>query len=195
MRAEFALASGEGAIEKSDSPYPLALLRARRKGPRHRRAANKLMNSRRFIGSPRGRPGGPESRRARLAPPTNRIAYLSTAGDCCGAGFQSLCLSQIKSGCSDDATRPRSAGGECGQPPGQRAVSAHLCSMTNVCASRCNISCTTAAGDGGATPQAPRRGQRIPFGSSRSDVPHIHFATVIAATPADLGCPSRGHAG
>jgi hypothetical protein len=41
MRAEFALASGEGAIEKSDSPYPLALLRARRKGPRHRRAANK----------------------------------------------------------------------------------------------------------------------------------------------------------
>jgi SpoIIAA-like len=32
--------------------------------------------------------------------------------------FGPLCLSQIKSGCSDDATRPRSAGKECDQLPG-----------------------------------------------------------------------------
>src|SRR5262245_22547785 len=37
------------------------------------------MNSRRFIASPRGRPGGPESRWARSAPPTDRIAHLGTA--------------------------------------------------------------------------------------------------------------------
>jgi hypothetical protein len=31
---------------------------------------------------------------------------------------QGLCLSQIKPGCTDDATRPRSAGKECDQLPG-----------------------------------------------------------------------------
>jgi hypothetical protein len=36
-----------------------------------------VMNSRRFIGSPHGRPVGPESRWARSAPPTERIAHLS----------------------------------------------------------------------------------------------------------------------
>jgi hypothetical protein len=46
-----------------------------------------LMNSR-FIGSPRGSPGGPESRWARSAPPTERIAHLCKAGDCYAAGFR-----------------------------------------------------------------------------------------------------------
>ena len=106
-----------------------------------------------------------------------------------------VCLPEIKSSCSDDAIHLKLADRECGPPPGQHAGSAHLCSVTNVSGLRCGISCTTAAGDEGAVPQAPRRGQRIPFGSSRSDVPHIHFATVTAATLVDLGCPSRGHAG
>src|SRR5215471_871319 len=50
-----------------------------------RRAADSLMNSRHFIGSPRRRRGGPESRWVRSAPPTERIAHLCKAGDCCDA--------------------------------------------------------------------------------------------------------------
>ena len=42
-----------------------------------------------FIGSPRGRPGGPESRWARSAPPTKRIAHFRKAGDC---GFNRAAL-------------------------------------------------------------------------------------------------------
>jgi hypothetical protein len=57
--------------------------------------------------------------------------------------------------------------------------------MINACASRCNISCTTARRDEGAVPQARRGGQRTPVGSSRSAVPHIRFAMVIAAMSVD----------
>ncbi len=46
-----------------------------------------VMKSRRFIGSPRGRPVGPELRWARSAPPTERIAHLHEGGGRCTAGF------------------------------------------------------------------------------------------------------------
>ena len=47
----------------------------------------------------------------------------------------------------------------------------------------------------GAVPQARRHGQHIPFGLSRSPVPHTHFATAIVVTSVDLECPSRRHGG
>src|SRR6202022_978323 len=53
----------------------------------------------------------------------------------------------------------------------------------------CNISCTTAAGDGGGTRRARQRGRGIPVGSDRSAVRHIRFAMGNAAASADRECP------
>ena len=48
-----------------------------------------VMNARRFIGSPRGRPGDPESRWARSGASDREDSTPSLgAGDCCTAGFQ-----------------------------------------------------------------------------------------------------------
>src|SRR5258707_2329359 len=59
----------------------------------------------------------------------------------------------------------------------------------DACARHCNISCMTAAGDGGGTRRARQRGQGIPVGSNRSAVRHIRFAMGNAATSADHECP------
>jgi hypothetical protein len=45
-----------------------------------------VMNSRRFIGSPRGRPGGAE--RGGAIGASERIAQIDEVGGCCAAGFQ-----------------------------------------------------------------------------------------------------------
>jgi subfamily B ATP-binding cassette protein HlyB/CyaB len=66
---------------------------------------------------------------------------------------------------------------------------AHPSARRGACARHCNISCMTAARDGGGTRRARQRGQGIPVGSNRSAVRHIRFAMGNAAMSADRECP------
>src|SRR5258707_15690533 len=69
------------------------------------------------------------------------------------------------------------------------AIPVHPCSMIDAYASRCSISCTTAAHDEDAARRTQQRGQGIPCGSNRSAFQHIRFAKVTAATLVDRECP------
>src|ERR1700730_18638337 len=100
-----------------------------------------------------------------------------------------LCLSKIKSGHIGGAARRELGGKESAQPVRRRARTAHPSPRRDACARHCNISCTTAAGDGGGTRRARRRGRGIPVGSDRSGVRRIRFAMGNAAMSADRECP------
>src|SRR3984893_16242454 len=104
-------------------------------------------------------------------------------------GCCALCLSTIKSGHIGGAARRELGGKESAQPVRRRARTAHLSPRRDACACHCNISCMTAAGDGGGTRRARQRGQGIPVGSNRSAVRRIRFAMGNAAMSADRECP------
>src|SRR5258708_22704072 len=59
-----------------------------------------------------------------------------------------LCLSKIKSGHIGGAARRELGGKESAQPVRRRARTAHPSPRRDACAPHCNISCTTATGDG-----------------------------------------------
>ena len=60
-----------------------------------------------------------------------------------------LCLSQIKPGHIGDAVRPGLGDKECARRDRRRARPVHLSPGIDACGPHCNISCTTAVGDGG----------------------------------------------
>src|SRR6516165_2848186 len=68
---------GSRAHKHADAPHPLGLLRARRQRTRGHRATEQR--------------DGLTTFHSLIPPvlPTERIAHLSTAGDCCAAGFRS----------------------------------------------------------------------------------------------------------
>ena len=101
-----------------------------------------------------------------------------------------VCLSTIKSGHIGGAARRELGGKESAQPVRRRARTAHPSPRRDACACHFNISCMTAAGDGGGTRRARQRGQGIPVGSNRSAFQHMRFATGNAAMLVGRGCLS-----
>ena len=71
-----------------------------------------------------------------IADPKGQVAVLKLANWWMRLAENYLSLSKIRSGRIGDAIRPRLAGTECARRPGQRAVSAHPCSVISVCAPR-----------------------------------------------------------
>src|SRR6267378_97344 len=99
------------------------------------------------------------------------------------------CLSKIKSGHIGGAARRELGGKESARPVRRHARTAHPSPTIDACGRHCNISCTTAAGDGGGARRTQQRGRGIPVGSNRSAVRHVRFAMGNAETSADRECP------
>ena len=76
-----------------------------------------------------------------------------------------LCLSKIKCGHIGGAARRELGGNESARPVRRYARTAHPSPRIDACGRHCNISCTTAAGDGGGTRRARQRGQGIAYRS------------------------------
>src|SRR5258706_15939886 len=105
------------------------------------------------------------------------------------SALRTLVPVEIKSGHIGGAARRELDGKESAQRVRQRARAAHPSPRIDACARHCNISCTTAAGDGGGTRRTQQRGRGIPVGSNRSAVRQIRFAMGNAATSADREYP------
>src|SRR5580692_9054511 len=116
--------------------------------------------------------------------PVGRLVPLSEAG-ISPAGSIRLFLTHHIGG----AARRELGGKESAQPVRRRARTAHPSPRRDACACHCNMSCMTAACDGGGTRRARQRGQGFPVGSNRSGVRRIRFATGNAAMSADRECP------
>ena len=100
-----------------------------------------------------------------------------------------LCLSKIKCGHIGGAARRELGGKESARSVRRYATTAHPSPRRDVCGRHYNMSCTTAAGDGGSTRRTRQRGRGIPVGSNRSAVRHTCFAMETAETSADRECP------
>src|ERR1700758_4684660 len=99
-----------------------------------------------------------------------------------------LCLSKIKCGHIGGAARRELGGKVSARRVRRYARRAHPSARRDVCGRHYNMSCTTAAGDGGATRRTRQRGRGIPVGSNRSAVRHTRFAMETAKTSADREC-------
>src|ERR1700730_9550503 len=100
-----------------------------------------------------------------------------------------VCLSKIKCGHIGVDARGELGANESARPVRRYARTAHPSPRIDACGRHYNISCTTAAGDGGGTRRTRQRGRGIPVGSNRSAVRHTRFAMETAGTSADRECP------
>src|ERR1700737_2393763 len=90
--------------------------------------------------------------------------------------IEAVCLSKIKPGHIGGAARRELGGKESAQPCRRRGRTPPPPQRRDAGPRHCNISCMTAAGDGGGTRRARQRGRGIPVGSNRPAVGHILFA-------------------
>jgi hypothetical protein len=116
--------------------------------------------------------------------PVGRLVPLSGAG-ISPAGSIRLFLTHHIGG----VARREWGGKECALPSQRRERLAHPSPKINASVPRCDISCTTAARDGGVARRTQQRGQGIPVGSNRLAFQHKRFAMGSAAMSVDRECP------
>src|ERR1700726_1379597 len=99
-----------------------------------------------------------------------------------------LCLCKSNASILVNVARREWGDKEYALPSQRRERLAHPFPRINASVPRCDISCTTAARDGGVARRSQQRGQGIPVGSNRLAVQHKRFAMGSAAMSVDREC-------